>query len=397
MGGSVGRDRRSVAGADGRARARGRGRLPRQPQRPQPGGDALQPHPAAAPRHEAPVQRVDGGSDAPAGGGRVRVRHPGDGAGARPRPDGVPGGARREPLRLQRQPVHRAGLSGPDRSDARSGWVPRGGGPASVANGGGGGSVAADPAGDGRPVPGRAGHDDGAGRQRRRRWCRPPCARPGRGGAGAGAVHAGGRGRGHGCCSRAHTAGGQRAGRGRQGEGWQRVWAHRLHDHRVRHAQLVADRCRQHRLGQPGPAGRGNAAHPGGRRRVHQGQAGNGPWLLDRAWADRGAGPAGGDGGVPGCRPGRRDHRRRRRPHPGVDHGGRQPGVEHSEQRAAGCGTGEARLHGQCRHVPQRDHPPRRRHPAAALAVAAQPLRRVAAPVRRAQRRQLQRAGAATR
>ena len=78
-----------------------------------------------------------------------------------------------------------------------------------------------------------------------------------------------------------------------------------------------------------------------------------------------------------------------RRTDPGAGDARRQPGAVDAQQRAARRGARRTRLHGQRRHLPQRDHPPRRRDPAAAVAAAARPLRPAAAAVRRAQRRQL--------
>ena len=53
-----------------------------------------------------------------------------------------------------------------------------------------------------------------------------------------------------------------------------------------------------------------------------------------------------------------------RRPDPRADHDRRQPGAQHAERRAARRGAGVARLHGERRHLPERDDAPRRRHPA---------------------------------
>ena len=81
-----------------------------------------------------------------------------------------------------------------------------------------------------------------------------------------------------------------------------------------------------------------------------------------------------------------------RGPDPGADHRRRQPGAVHARQRPARRRARRARLHGQRRHLPQRDHPARQRDPAAAVAAGAQ---RVPPGLLRAGRAQLRRMVAA--
>ena len=81
-------------------------------------------------------------------------------------------------------------------------------------------------------------------------------------------------------------------------------------------------------------------------------------------------------------------------PGAGAHHGGRQPGRVHAEQRPARRRARLARVHGERRHLPERDHPPRQRDPAGAVAARAQ---RVPDGVLRAVGAQLRRVGAADR
>ena len=103
------------------ARPRRGGRLPRQPGRPQPGADALQPRCCCAAlgidehllgQHRRP--------DAEAGLGRADVRHRAQRAGARPRSHRLPAGPRRRSVRLERQPDDRARRAGPPARHPRS-------------------------------------------------------------------------------------------------------------------------------------------------------------------------------------------------------------------------------------------------------------------------------------
>ena len=72
-----------------------------------------------------------------------------------------------------------------------------------------------------------------------------------------------------------------------------------------------------------------------------------------------------------------------------LDHDRRQPGALDPERRRARRRARLARLHGVGRHLPQRDDPPRRRDPPVAEPAREEPLRPRASPARGAQRRQL--------
>ena len=87
--------------------------------------------------------------------------------------------------------------------------------------------------------------------------------------------------------------------------------------------------------------------------------------------------------------PGRGDRDARRGPGARADHGRRQPGAVHAQQRPARAGARAARLHAGGRHLRERDHPPRGRDPAGARAAGEGPLRPGALPARGPQRRQL--------
>ena len=94
----------------------------------------------------------------------------------------------------------------------------------------------------------------------------------------------------------------------------------------------------------------------------------------------------------PPCQPGQRRARGLRRtahdpagrgdrdPRPGpgacADHRGQQPGAVGAWRAAPGPCAGRAGLHGQPRHLPERDQSPCRRDPAGAVAAGRQPLRR---------------------
>ena len=69
-------------------------------------------------------------------------------------------------------------------------------------------------------------------------------------------------------------------------------------------------------------------------------------------------------------------------------HGGREPGALDAERRAPLPRARGARLHGEHRHLPQRDHAVRRRDPAPELAARAHELRRVLRAALRAQHQQ---------
>src|SRR3989441_1269967 len=71
---------------------------------------------------------------------------------------------------------------------------------------------------------------------------------------------------------------------------------------------------------------------------------------------------------------------------PRAGHDRRQPGAQHAERRAPRARARGARLHGEPRHLPERDDAPRRRDPARPLAARAVALRPGAPPARHPQR-----------
>ena len=156
----------------------------------------------------------------------------------------------------------------------------------------------------------------------------------------------------------------------------QRLRPHRHHHHRVRHHGLVADRRGQHLHRQPRPPWRGDV--PEARR----GQRQHPRARAARARASRSA------AGTPRCAqlpevmgeyPAAAmaeeitDAGRRRIRALVTVAGNPVLSTPNSEQLDAAFAA--ARVHGERRHLPERDHPPRRRHPAAAVAAAARPLR----------------------
>ena len=178
-----------------------------------------------------------------------------------------------------------------------------------------------------------------------------------------------------------------------------RVRPDRHHHDRVRVDRIVAHRRRQHLERQPRPAGwsrcsrrpspavRRHAAHPGSGRGFSIGRGHSRCQRTPR-----------GDGRVPGGGAGRGDPRTRGRarcgrssPSPAI------PVLSTPNSDQLDAAARRPRVHGQRRHVPERDDPPRRRRPASALAAAALALRRAAAAIRGPQRRQLLRAGPAAR
>ena len=94
-------------------------RLPRQPERPQPRRAALRPvrcQGRSAPRNLFSASTVDQRPKELSAG--LDVRLAAHDPGARRRPHRLPAHARRQPVRVERQPGHRARLAGPHRGDA---------------------------------------------------------------------------------------------------------------------------------------------------------------------------------------------------------------------------------------------------------------------------------------
>ncbi len=98
-----------------------------QSQRPHAGGEHLQPSADPGGRHAEPVLGQHRRPDAQARVGRPHVRQPRHHPGARPRPHRLPAHAGRQPVGLQRQPLHGTRLPRADRSAAAAGRAARGG------------------------------------------------------------------------------------------------------------------------------------------------------------------------------------------------------------------------------------------------------------------------------
>ena len=110
--------RHRTAAAHRIARPRRRRRLPREPQRAQPRRPALQPRAPARARDVEPLHGDQRRPDAQAGVLGVHVRHGFVGPDPGRRSHGPHGDPRRQPARVERQPVHGAGSPG---SVARAG------------------------------------------------------------------------------------------------------------------------------------------------------------------------------------------------------------------------------------------------------------------------------------
>ena len=176
-----------------------------------------------------------------------------------------------------------------------------------------------------------------------------------------------------------------------------RLRAHRHHHRRVRHPHVVAGRRAQRAHRQPRPARRRHVHQGGRRRQQHPGQAratagrcASHRRTQPRARAARDLRRAAG---------GRAWPRRSTRPGEGqiralVTIAG-NPVLSTPNSGRLDAALGEPRVHGVGRHLRQRDHPPRRRDPPGALRAPEGPLRPGPPAARAAQRRQLQRAGAA--
>ena len=439
MGGGAGRGRAAAAALARGARPRRRGRLRRQPERPQPLDSPLRPRAPEGARDQEHLLGQHGRPDAEAGRGRVHVRHDPLGPGSRRGPDRPPRHPRRQPARVERQPPHgarhartpapdpRARREGrgrrsapqPHRRARRRALLPNHGRePAGLQR------QHHDRAGDPLAHPGDprarrprradrpAPHRDGRGRRRAplhparhgraaplRARARPvrrgthgrglPRRAPERAGRGARAyaglrARAGqrrlrDRGRGH-------PPDGARAGR--------RAERRRLRPDRhlhagVRHAgQLAGGRVeRAHR--EPGSPRRRDV--PPRRRRAVEfaGHARPRSRRDFRPLEQQGARLAGGLRRAARLLPRGGNRHAGRRPGPRPDHDRWQPHREHPERRPPHAGGREPRLHAVDRRLPERDDAPRGRHPARPLAAPAPALRRRALPARRAQRGQL--------
>ena len=170
-GGQLGRGLRRDRGpppAHPRARRPQRLRgLPRQPDRPQPRRGCSTRGPCCGRSGRTNVFSASHGGPAAEGDlVRADVRRCAQRAGARRRPHRPPPHARRQPLRVQRQPGHRARLAGPPRAPRRARRHARGGRPSPVPHGRGGHGVGADPSGR-RRLP---AHGHGAGARSPRAW-----------------------------------------------------------------------------------------------------------------------------------------------------------------------------------------------------------------------------------
>ena len=129
LGGGVRRGRTPAAADHPAARPRRGRRVPRQPDRPQPLGHALQPPAAARARHAQRLHRQHRRSAAKGDLQRADVRDDAQPPRPRPRPHLLPPAAGRQPTRVQRQPGDRARLAGAAASYPRAGRGGRGGRP----------------------------------------------------------------------------------------------------------------------------------------------------------------------------------------------------------------------------------------------------------------------------
>ena len=152
----------------------------------------------------------------------------------------------------------------------------------------------------------------------------------------------------------------------------------------LRHARLVAGRRRERgdRQSRSSRAARCSACPPPAARRLAARPAREG--LSHGARPHTGARPRRGAGGVPGRRARRGDRDRGARSGSGARHRGGQPGAFDAQQRAARRRPRAARVHGEHRHLSQRDDPSRGRDPPAELEPLPLALRPAAPPVRRA-------------
>ena len=150
-------------------RARVAGRVRRQPDRPQPLGDDVLTGAAHRARDPAPVQRLDGRSDASSRRVRLRVRLARGDRRTGPRPHRSPRDPRRQPVCLERQRVHRSGLPGSHRGDPGAGRQGRRRRSSTVAHRGTGRPVGVDPAGH-RRAAARSDREHDAGGGTGRPW-----------------------------------------------------------------------------------------------------------------------------------------------------------------------------------------------------------------------------------
>ena len=121
----------------------------------------------------------------------------------------------------------------------------------------------------------------------------------------------------------------------------------------LRHARLVARRCRQRRDREPRSSRRRHVQPARRGRRGDSGRAGQGEGLSNGTRAHACARARGGARGVSRRGAGRGDRDRGSRSGAGARHRGGQPGAVDAQQRAAGRSPRAARVHGEHRHLPQ--------------------------------------------
>ena len=252
----------------------------------QPVGDDLLAGAAHRARHQTSLQCVDRRPDAATRRLGLRVRLAGGDPGARSRSHRPSGDPRSEPVCVERQRVHRAGLPGSHRGDAGQGRQAGRRRPPPVAYGAGSGRMGVDPSGhrcaaagchrshDDRGGARRPGRSPGRARRRTRRADRGTCT-----------LHARVR------CGRDRRRGRHDpSARPRDRRGTERsgVRPYRHHHHRVRLDGIVVDRRGEHSQRQSRPPGRIDVPHPGGRRGHDPWQAGFRPGVLASAAATAG-------------------------------------------------------------------------------------------------------------
>ena len=380
------RDRTPPDADRGAARQRRGGAVPRQPDGSQHGALHLRTGAGAGAADEEHLHGQHRRPDSQAAGQRSPVRHLHERRRAGHRSHRLPARPRRQPDGLQRQLVDGARLPGPAARPAGARRPLRRRRPAAQPHRRGSGRARVHPPrhrrapADGNrphPVRRRAREARAAGRPRRRRR---------RGGSGCRAVFA----RGGGPPLR-RVGGDDPPPRARSGGGAAR---RRLRPHRhlhpaVRHRRELAGRRLQRPDGQPRRPRRRHVSPRAGVRRQQPRDARDRPRRAYRSPPQPRARRARGAGGAAGGLPGRGDRNAGRGTSPRPDHHRRQPGPQHAQRRAPGASPGLARVHGQPRHLSQRDDPPRRRDPARPVAARGGALRRRLSPVRVSQRRPL--------
>jgi len=174
--------------------------------------------------------------------------------------------------------------------------------------------------------------------------------------------------------------------RARRREPRGRLRAHRHLYAGIRHARELARRRRQrpHRAPRPGRGRHVREGRERERQHARHARAGQGGPL--RATDEPRAPSTGGLRGASRRLPRRGDRDAGRGAGPCAHHDRRQPGAEHPERRPPRARARRARVHGEPRHLRERDDAPRRRHPARPLAARAVALRPGAPPARHPQR-----------